>query len=295
MDRSTPMAWWNAFRAYLCGPCASNRHRPPRRSASTRPKCARCETALRPNQRTAGYKTVRKKQRGWRVDTDKKCTKWFQCACICMYTCERERRASVRRWRLACRICLRNHVKSKRVYILSPARYKKRDTKSIPRARARSSRVWWTRRFLHSSGKKCCLFEGIMRVHRPLFFLHTWFSLQSFPTSLMHIKRFFFVFIFDFSKYSIPCCVTENKGVSCDRVYECYLRFENVGKSKFTFFYRTFSAFAVSRKSSTSIVHRVYATVDLFSKIPYRPVFHPVLPFILSLSFYAHIGEKRYG
>ena len=108
-------------------------------------------------------------------------------------------------------------------------------------------RIWQTRRFLRSSRKKCCLFDGIIRD----IFLHTWSS----PVILRE-----FIYIGGFPKYFILYRVTEKQRFV--QIYECYLLFENAEKSKFTFFYRTFSLFR--GKSSTSIVRRA-RTIDLFS------------------------------
>lgn len=76
-----------------------------------------------------------------------------------------------------------------------------------------------------------------MRVRWGFFFFFTYLILS--PV----IRRFNMSGAFSvFSKYSISFSVTENKGLF-EQVYECYLRSGNTEKSKFTFFYRTFSAF----------------------------------------------------
>lgn len=130
-------------------------------------------------------------------------------------------------------------------------------------------RIWQTRRFLRSSRKKCCLFDGIIRD----IFLHTWSS----PVILRE-----FIYIGGFPKYFILYRVTEKQRFV--QIYECYLLFENAEKSKFTFFYRTFSMFVVSREKfnidSSSCTHHRFI---LYLEYPIaRSLFCLVLLFILS-------------
>lgn len=162
-------------------------------------------------------------------------------ACACMSVRERENayvNAALGRWRPAVsRIHLRDRVKSKRVYIPNPTRYKKT-------------------KYEIDSAHACYVFDGC--------FLHPFEK-----GNVAHLRKscgfidFFFHMLdplfshHEFNMYTgifrnILSCFpwTENKGLF-EQVYEYYLRSENTEKSKFIFFYRAFSVFAVSWKSST--------------------------------------------